>query len=130
MLALLSLFKELQRDVVRVAEAENSRAERVMLKADGYTRRCERAGQPVEIGSAGAEGDVIQADPVLAEPIHIDITGRRAEHQPGPGLADPQAQLPAGEVLVHLESEDALIKGTGSQQVRDVERNVMKPGQH
>jgi hypothetical protein len=77
-----------------------------MLKADGYARRRERATQPVEIGSAGAEGDVVQPDPVLAEPIRIDIAGRRAEHQPGPGLADPQAQLPAGEVLVHLEAEE------------------------
>lgn len=128
--SLLGLFEELQRDVVRVAEAENSRAQCVMLTAGRYARRRKRVRQAVEVSSAGTEGDVVQADPVLAEPVRIGIAGRRAEHQPGPGLADPQAQLRAGEVLVYLESEDALIEGTGSWQVRDVQRHVMKPGQH
>jgi hypothetical protein len=34
---------------------------------------------------------VVKAYPVLAEPIAVRSTGRRAQHQPGPRLSDSQA---------------------------------------
>ncbi len=65
------------------------------------------------------------------------ITGRKRPPLTGPFLPDNRPvrnvrfrDSRAGEVLVHLESEDAFIKGTGAWQVRDVQRDVTKPGKH
>jgi hypothetical protein len=75
------LLKELQRDVIGVAEAEDGTAERILAEIRAHSGRGERVRKLAEVGSAGAGGHVIQADPVLAEPALRDGSGRRAQDQ-------------------------------------------------
>ena len=84
-------FEEFELNVVRIPKGQYGWADRIVVEVRRDPSRAERCGQPVEVGPAGAEGNVVKAYPVLAEPVAVRSTGRRAQHQPGPRLSDSQA---------------------------------------
>lgn len=125
------LLEELPLDVVRVAEGNNRRAQRVVMQIRSDTITAQHLRELLQLPAArDTDREVIKPDPVLAEPFAGRRTRqRRAQHETA-RLPYPQPELLAREVLINLQPQDALIKGASTRQIRDVQGDVVKAGKH
>lgn len=127
----LGLLEEFPLDVVRVAEADDGRPERIMVQIGRYAMSVQGFGQLLQLFPARyANRKMVQADTPLTEVIVSRGSGqRRAEHQ-AVIAADPQPKLLAGKVLVDPKAEDSLVERAGSGEISDVEGDVVESGRH
>src|SRR5215216_69843 len=120
--------EELERDAVRVAEAQARAVAGVLDLAVGDAQLVQPAGPLLQLGPVGAaEGDVVQADPELAEaPL-----GRRRPVlvQAEQGVVAEQVhgvvEVGVGVLVQHrLGLQQRLVPGDADRQVADAEGDV------
>jgi hypothetical protein len=126
------LLKELPLKVVRITERDHRRTYRIRLDATvRHSRLVKRRSQPGHLADRDADGHVVQADPILSEPVIGRGTGQwRHQYQPGGCPVEPQSHLHTGKVLVDPQAEDAFVERAGPLQIADAERDVVNRERH
>src|SRR5215211_1462297 len=120
--------EELERDAVRVAEAHAQAVAGVLDPTVGHAQLVQPPCPPLELGPVGAaEGDVVEADPVLAE---VAFGGGRAVLVEAEQLAVAEqvhgvVEVGVGVLVQHrLGVEQRLVPGDADRQVPDGDGDV------
>src|SRR5215211_7753574 len=120
--------EELERDAVRVAEAQARAVAGVLDLAVGDAQLVQPAGPLLQLGPVGAaEGKVVQADAVLAE---VALGGRggvlvQAEQGAVAEQVDGVVEVRVGVLVQHRPGvQQGLVPGDADGQVADGERDV------
>ncbi len=120
--------EELERDAVRVAEAHARAVARILDLTVRDAELVEPACPLLELSAVGtAEGDVVEADPELAEPL-VGRGRRMLVQTDQHAIADQVhgvVEVGIGVLVQHwLGAEERFVPGNADGQVADGERNV------